>query len=146
MKRHRAVPAGFFRRPVGAVGGKDLGKRRVIGDIVQLVDVDAVGSQILKALADMLLGRFGIPPEGLRRDDDLVADIAQGLADLLFAVPVYVCRIEKGDPQIIAVAHDLGALLKGQRDDGDPAESDFRDDEPRAAQLHFFHFTFPSVH
>lgn len=127
---------GRFQR---ARRARDLGPVLFLGDLVQLVEVQVIGAQLPEAVLHVAGYALGAPQQALGGDDHLVADAGKGDPHLLFAVAIGVGRVEEGDPPVEGVPEDPDRFVLGQADNGDAAETAFRNGQVGGAERQVFH-------
>ena len=109
------------------------------GGAVQLVDIDVIGAEHFKALLQVLLHDLRGGGGGFGGDDDIPADIAQGLTELKFAIGIGVGGIVEIDTGLIRGAEDGGGFALRDALDGQGAERGAADGKAGAAKTGIFH-------
>ena len=130
VRSNAQVPdfAGFFgalesfQSAVGAGEGFPI---RVLGDLVQLVQVQVFGAQAAQAQFQVFPGPLAVPLHRLRGQNNLLAFTGKGTADLFFAVHIEVCGIVKIDAPFQGPVQHLFGFGKRQTDDRDGPKTDF---------------------
>ena len=125
---------------------------RAEGRRVELVNIHVVGLQHGKARLEVFPKAFNGCRGRFRRDDDVVAHIGKCLTDLIFAIRIRACGVEKADAVIVCFAQQLARFFNGNALNGQRAEAVAIDRDAGIAECHCFHsfpvlskYTYPKI-